>query len=499
MTLTYAQILEELKKRRLLLHTREALQKRSSFRIDAYDEEASEESCFIFFKAVKRSSSERLKTILSTKATLILLEEDSLLEQIPHDRTVLLVTSCREAWSYLSARSFNNPQDDLNIIAITGTNGKTSTAWIISEILNSKGEKAAYIGTLGNSVSKEIVSPHTTPDPPALFALLDSARKQKIRYIALEVSSHSLVQKKVCPIRFAAAVFTSFSRDHLDFHSSMEEYLNTKLTLFTKKYLREGAPSFIASQVKPFLSQESLERICPIFYGKEKLTQDKTNVFETKREDLSGFEISYTENGKVYKAEAPYLGEKNKENLFVAMLLAKFFLGHWPEVSKNTLRQIPARLERLSLSKQKSLIFIDYAHTPDALKDSLLELAKYKGDAKLYVLFGCGGDRDQGKRPLMGAHAENFADHVTVTSDNPRSEDQTEIIRAILSGMKNPSSALVVEDRETAIIKTLSLLHEGDCLLLAGKGHENYIEEKGKRRPFCEKEIVLNFYKENAS
>ncbi len=500
MTLTYDEILEELKRRNLLIRTRQALQKRSSFRIDAYDEEASEESCFIFFKAVKRSSSERLKTILSTKITLILLEEESLLEEIPHDRTVLLVTSCREAWSYLSARSFNNPQDDLNIIAITGTNGKTSTAWIISEILSSKGEKAAYIGTLGNSMSKEIASPHTTPDPPALFALLDSARKQKIQYIALEVSSHSLVQKKVCPILFAAAVFTSFSRDHLDFHNSMEEYLKTKLTLFTKKYLRGGAPSFIASQVKPFLSQEFIERVSPVFYGKKTLIQNTTKVFETTKEDLSGFEISYAENGKTYETKAPYIGEKNKENLFVAMLLAKFFLGHWPELSKNTLRQIPARLERLPLkSKEKPLIFIDYAHTPDALRDSLLELAKYKGNAKLYVLFGCGGDRDPGKRPLMGTYAENLADHVTVTNDNPRSEDQTEIIKAILSGMKNPSSALVVEDRETAIIKTLSLLHEGDCLLLAGKGHENYIEEKGKRRRFCEKEIVLNFYKENAS
>lgn len=500
MTLTYDEILEELTRRHLLLSVRLGLQKKTSFRIDAYDEEACEESCFLFFKAVKRSSCERLKKIVSSKATLILLEEECLMEEIPKDRTVLLVSSCREAWSYLSAKSFKHPQDDLNIIAITGTNGKTSTAWILSEILNSQGIKAAYIGTLGNSISKEIASPHTTPDPSALFALLDSARKQKINYIALEVSSHSLVQKKVCPLRFAAAVFTSFSRDHLDFHNSMEEYLKTKLTLFTKKYLREDAPSFFSCQVKPFLNEESLETISPIFYGTETVTEISTKIFKTKKEDLSGFKISYTENEKTYEAEAPYLGEKNKENVFVAMLLAKFFLGRWPTLLKNTLRQIPARLERLPIkSKQAPLVFIDYAHTPEALKDSLLELAKYKGDAKLYVLFGCGGDRDPGKRPLMGSLAEKFADHVTVTSDNPRSEDPAEIIRAILLGMKTPSSALVIEDREKAIIETLSLLRKEDCLLLAGKGHENYIEEKGKKRPFSEKEIVLNFYKENKS
>lgn len=498
--LSYKDILHNLTKDKLLLQTKKKPNKnllQCSFTIDAYDDQASENSCFIFFEALRKATKIRIKMLLSRGVTLFIVDDPEVAKLLPPDIETIFVSSSRKSWTRLLANFYKNPQNKVKIIAITGTNGKTTTAWILSQILNHLKFKAGYIGTLGTSIPSKCDFPHTTPDPDVLFYLLEQAVKQSFEYIVLEVSSHSIEQNKIEPIKFEAAVFTSFSRDHLDFHKSMENYLAIKLSLFSKKHLKQNAPVFASHKVYKYLGSSLLESFSPCFYSEqgENTNPTKIQTYRTIEEDINGCALEFTISTTKYNCKIPYLGSYNKDNFFASILLAQKLTNKISTDISQSLNQVPGRLEKVLVqSKKIPLIFIDYAHTPDALKQTLQILHKHKDKGKLYVIFGCGGDRDKGKRPLMGTYAEQFADHIILTTDNPRWENQQTILEDIQKGIRRKEKTHIIQNRKKAIIKTLESMKNFDCLLLAGKGHENYQEIKGIREPFCERTIVTNFY-----
>ena len=495
--LSYNKIISTLEKSSLLKRNSSQESKEGSLIITAHDAEAQEKSCFILFKAFKRNSAERLYELCNKKVSLIIIDDPKLFEEASKKTHVLLVRSSRAAWFELCSSFFNHPQKNLKLIGITGTNGKTSTAWILSQVLKNLGEKAAYIGTLGNGVDETISFPHTTPDPPVLLKIMAQAAQKKFKYLALEISSHALIQEKIYSLRFSSLIFTSFGRDHLDFHKTEENYLQAKLSLFSPEHQEENTSLFAARKLAHFLPKEFCRKKNLFFYGKNKtpVNKEKKNLlYELEEETLQNSTLSFTSNEKKHHYSAPYLGENNAENLFVSLMCAQTLTGKLPQENKLKLEQIPGRLERVKTRKD-FLIFIDYAHTPEAIEGSLKEL-KRLAKGKIHLIFGCGGDRDKGKRPLMAKAAEEFSDRITVTEDNPRSERLEDIFNDIKKGFDHPEKVSFIKNRELAIHTAMSSLKAGDILLLSGKGHENYQERNSLREDFSEKKIIQDYKQE---
>lgn len=505
-TLSFNEILCELKEAELFREQKgPSLDPDKDYPVQAYDDKANDDCCFLLFQAVTRKSPERLQSLLKKGVVFFILEDKSLFDTLPDGCTAFLVHSARSAWTQLSSLFYKRPEASLKLVAVTGTNGKSTTAWILAELLESLGFKAAYLGTLGNSISSDIASPLTTPDPPDLFALLKKAKENNFEYVILEASSHGIEQRKLDRFRFSAALFTSFSRDHLDFHGSLENYLKTKLKLFSKKHLMPGAPVLIGPGVQKYLPHDFVARFKPTFYHHknedEQVSSPKTQSYAISEESLNGFTLHASIGAKDLSYTCPYLGRKNQDNFFAALLTAFELTGKLPSKEKLDLKQIPGRLERITgLGNKAPLVFIDFAHSPSALKDTLLTLKKYRKKGKLGLLFGCGGDRDRGKRPLMAREAETHADWLILTSDNPRFENPESILKETLIGIEDKSKLKAVElDRHRALVKALELSGPEDCLLLAGKGHEQYQETRGVREPFSERKIVEKFYKKKLS
>ncbi len=446
---------------------------------------------FLAYRGVTSNGHDHIKGALVIGASLLILEDDS---RVPAecDCPWIKVPSGRSAWAHLCAAAFDNPQDKLSFFGITGTNGKTSTVWMIRSLLAKLNRPCVAIGTVGAYIGERLIpTTHTTPDPPELYAILQTAVSAGVTTCAMEVSSHAICQEKLSPIKFEGAAFTSFSRDHLDFHHSMEEYLEAKLELFDKLTSKTGLKLFCSS-----LDPAILERAREL--GGKLYTSERTGKSESvstkgleasllvqtqnTNQTLSGSLIEihskqiFPEEGGASgprTALLPYLGNHSVENFCAALALCESITSEpiSPEIIE-ALPQIPGRLERIVHPKGPCVV-VDYAHTPDALEKSLGALRPLC-QGKLWVVFGCGGDRDQGKRPLMGAIAEEHADCIVLTSDNPRSEPPEAIIEEISKGLTSPSCAIRTEDRRTAITSTILAASSDDTILIAGKGHEDY-------------------------
>ncbi len=498
--LSVKSILSSLKKHRYFLETnlKKNLIGNKLYTITTKESEANKKSCFLLYDGVYKKAKERITKSFLEKISFIVLDNPDLIKNLPPSTLYILVKSTRKAWSILAAEAHNNPQDSLKIVAITGTNGKTTTAWMLTKILASLGFKAGYIGTLGSSFCKDQAAAHTTPDPDVLFQQLHQAKVEGYEYVTLEASSHAIDLGKLSAIKFSALVFTSFSRDHLDYHKTLEHYLKTKLSLFLNNRA-PLAPSFIHTNLIPLLEKKFLEQVNPIFYCEQQQrplsSHLKVYSYRKKQEDLRGTTLSLSLQQKDHTAKIPFLGQHNSDNFFVATLVAER-LTHKIQTEKwQNIKQIPGRLERV-LPKQESLpaIFIDFSHTPDALRKSLSFIKKHNTQGRTLVVFGCGGERDKGKRPLMGAAAEEIADQIILTADNPRRENLSKIIASIKKGIKAHEKILVIHDRKQAIYKALDTIKKEDCLLLAGKGHETYQEIEETKHPFSEKKIIEEYY-----
>lgn len=425
-------------------------------------------------------------------------------DQLPQSVPYILVTSTRAAWAVICAAFFGHPERRLKLIAITGTNGKTSTVWYIRELLQLSGRNCATIGTLGFACGDQISpSSHTTPDPPEFFGNLASCVNEGIEFVAMEASSHALAQQKLFPCRFEAAGFTSFSRDHLDFHGSMENYFATKMLLFNTLLSEQGSAVVHFSLRDAFLNAYR-NRVKSLFYAYDNPDligdfQDCVKIEKSGKSEVrsSGVTIHFGE--EFFLGTVGLYGEHALENFCCAVMTAALASGekpcpsHWPMV-----RAVPGRLELVTLGKSSSLapdplVFVDYAHSPDALEKVLIQTRSLLSNGgQLLLVFGCGGERDRGKRPLMGAIAERLADFVLITSDNPRTEQPMAIIAEIQAGFQNPNtkSLMIEPDRRKAIDFAISKAGSFDIVLIAGKGHEPYQEILNVRHPFDDREVA---------
>ena len=380
-------------------------------------------------------------------------------------------------------------------VAVTGTNGKTSVASFVRQLWSGEGLKAASLGTVG------LVSPsgtktlaHTTPDPIELHRILAALAEEGITHLALEASSHGLQQRRVDGVVFAAGAFTNISRDHLDYHQSFEDYFAQKLRLFTE-LLPQGAPAVVdvdsdaGRHVADIVKARGLDVVS---VGRE----GKTLRLVSAERDGFGQRLAIEHDGKQHNVRLPLVGAFQASNALVAAGLV-MATGTGAATALPLLASLKGARGRLDLAgnaRGGAPIFIDYAHTPDALAKALEALRPYV-ERRLIVVFGCGGDRDKGKRPEMGKVAVTKADLAIVTDDNPRSEDPGAIRRAILEAAPG---ALEIGDRACAIAEAIGRLERGDVLLVAGKGHEIGQTIGTKVIPFSDHDAVGAALKQEA-
>lgn len=407
-------------------------------------------------------------------------------------QTVMLqVSDARESMAQAARVFYHNPSAKLKVVGITGTNGKTTTAFMIMNILDTAGFKAGMIGTVEYIIGKRTIpATRTTPESVDLQQMLDQMVAADCRSAVMEVSSHALVQKRARGIDFDAAVFTNLTQDHLDYHETMERYFQAKTLLF--KNFSQGTKKSV-----PLINIDDS-------FGQQlaRLPEIKTDVITYGLHELSvvrAFNLQLTVQGSVFDVASPWGGAKISLSLLgrynVSNALAAFgacgALGIEPKLMTDVLHQmtfVPGRLEEIQTGTGFQ-VFVDYAHTEDALHNVLTALREISA-GRLIVVFGCGGNRDTNKRPRMGSVAEQLADFTIVTSDNPRREEPGLIISQILNGFKTREKVEVIPDRSEAIGRALFIAEKGDVVLIAGKGHENYQEFANTIIPFDDRQVV---------
>lgn len=400
----------------------------------------------------------------------------------------------------IADRFFDHPSRAMHIIAVTGTNGKTSVSHFLAQLLRQK-DKTGVIGTLGYGVSEPARSlqplSNTTPDVIQMHAILAELREQGCRWVVLEASSHGLDQGRLNGISIDQAIFTNLTRDHLDYHGDMDHYARAKEKLFDWP----GLASIVTNVDDGFgrkIANRTFEGqvLGYSFLGFNRVLD--------RMELIAGRKLEFNEHGVAFEVStawgdvvirAPIYGRYNAYNLLavIAALIGFGFsldeVSYW--VSK--ISPVPGRMEAL-VDARNRMIVIDYAHTPDALEQTLTSLRSYCSGA-LWCVFGAGGDRDHGKRPLMGRVAEEKADRIVLTNDNPRTESPDEIIKEILSGIAAPGQVEVIPDRYQAISRVLEMAGDSDVVLIAGKGHEETQIDSTGQRPFSDRDVVRSCLK----
>jgi len=397
---------------------------------------------------------------------------------------VIRVPDARTAMADLAAAYHGNPSASLAVAGVTGTNGKTTTAWIIRHLCDAVGRACGLVGTI-EYVLPGVVEPasRTTPESIDLERMLATMRDGGFKAASLEVSSHALVQQRVRGVEFDAAIFTNLTQDHLDYHGTMEDYFDAKSFFFTMLagQLRKKGKAVVNSDDR--YGRRLLDRITGvpvITYGQGSNCNFRASNI---RYAATGTTFALDAKGRSYLVRTPLIGLFNVYNTLAA-LAATSVMGlelRRAIAAAATIPQVPGRLERVP-GRRNFQAFVDYAHTPDALENVLRSLRQLE-PARIITVFGCGGDRDHSKRPLMAAAAERHSDKVIITSDNPRSEDPLSIIRESEKGLTGKSHECFV-DRESAIARAVELAGPDDVLLIAGKGHETYQETSTGRHPF---------------
>ncbi len=382
------------------------------------------------------------------------------------------------------------PARQLELIGITGTNGKTTTAFLLRDIFRQNGEKVGMVGTVGYDCGDSWESAaRTTPDPFVLQSLFARMIKNGCRRAVLEVSSHALVQKRLGECRFSGAIFTNLSGDHLDYHKNMENYFLAKRCLFKKLLKNDGLAVINADDAYGRRLQRELTSRRVVTWGvKAPKVGCRLKIVEEK---IFGQVVQLTTPDWACRWRTPLIGRYNADNLAAAFLMAQGLgVGRDRIVAAlSATAGVPGRLQAINFP-HNCLALIDYAHTDDALRKVLLTL-KELPHHRLIVVFGCGGDRDREKRPRMGRVAAAYADYMIITSDNPRNEEPELIVTDILAGIPATAAYEVILDRRQAIESAVKMLESDDIILLAGKGHEDYQEIAGKREYFDDRVELL--------
>lgn len=406
---------------------------------------------------------------------------------LPLNVPQLIVPDGREAMARAAACFYGHPERELTMLAVTGTNGKTSVTYMVKSVAETAGKKVGLIGTIQNLIGEEkVYTERTTPESVDLFALLQRMADKGVDLVVMEVSSHALAQQRVAGIPFKAGLFTNLTQDHLDYHKTFENYRSAKKKLFaqcgiailngddeTAAYMKEGLSipvwtmgihhpgEFYARGIEITTQGASFHLFTPQGNGRISL-------------HISGLFSVYNAMGTAALCTAAGIPFS---------CIVKGLEG---------LRGVAGRLECVDTGDRPFSVYVDYAHTPDALQN-VLETARGFTRRRLISVFGCGGDRDHGKRPIMGEIGGRYSDHVILTSDNPRTEDPMDILKAVEEGVKRTATPYIVtENRREAIREALEEAGDGDVIVIAGKGHESYQEINGVRHHFDDKEIVLS-------
>ncbi|MBD3161478.1 MAG: UDP-N-acetylmuramoyl-L-alanyl-D-glutamate--2,6-diaminopimelate ligase, partial [Candidatus Latescibacteria bacterium] len=404
----------------------------------------------------------------------------------------LMVDDARRSVAMLSVLQAGDPSARLELIGITGTNGKTTTSWLLQAIWEGCGVDAAVLGTLGSGRPGALrAASHTTPEPPRFQALLRDLSDEGYRAVAAEISSHGLDQERSYGTRYRAVVFTNLSRDHLDYHGTFGAYRDAKRKLFHPAGRGRPDPVVAVANSDDPATEAILEGSPDrrVTFGSDPAAEVRLRAMEASAQ---GIRMQIEVAGAVRAVVSPLIGAYNGRNLLAAYAAAFAVELPLDRVEQAIARgvHVPGRMERVDAG-QPFLVIVDYAHTPDALERVLAALRPLTA-GRLSVLFGCGGDRDPGKRSEMGEIAGRLADRITLTSDNPRSEDPGAILDAIRTGVRagGREPDLVTPDREAAIFETIAAADAGDTVLVAGKGHETTQETVAGRTPFDDRRVA---------
>ena len=395
----------------------------------------------------------------------------------------------------IAARFFGQPSRRLHCIGVTGTDGKTSTSFVLAQALESLGAPCVYIGTLGSGRFGAIrPGDQTTPDPVNLQRTLHAAVQDGAQAVAMEVSSHALDQARVAGVRFHTGVLTNVGRDHLDYHGTLERYAAAKKKLFTDAGAQACVINRDDATGAAWLRELAGGSARLTVYGLDGDAPAGPHVLGRKVElRPTGIAFEATTHAGTVRIDSRLLGRFNAYNLLAALgaLLEKGVPLAQAGAALSQVQTVPGRIEGFRGPGARPLVVVDYAHTPQALAQVLQAVRAHCG-AMLWCVFGCGGDRDRGKRPLMAAAAAQFADRVIVTDDNPRSEDPAAIVREIQAGFPAGFAAPVIHDRASAIERAVREAGANDVVVVAGKGHEDYQLYGTQRRSFSDRAFVAN-------
>jgi len=418
-------------------------------------------------------------------------------------KPVLHVSQLKQRAGEIAARFYQNPSRQLQVVAVTGTDGKTSVCRFVADALNGAGLTCGYIGTLGWGIGVLTETQLTTPDAVSIQRMMAELRDAGARVVALEASSHGLQEGRLDAVNIDVAVLTNFGRDHLDYHNSLAEYKKAKARLFDWPGLRfvvvngqDELGSEIAAKVAKRADCSSVVFIADAAKSRNVNVDADILIHSDLVEHRSdGLQFGLIDNGERFDQRTTLMGSFNVDNLLAChgVLRALGQAANDASANLSHVEQVPGRIEQFSATNKPTAI-VDYAHTPQALT-VVIEAVRHHCKAKLWVVFGCGGDRDPGKRAPMGAAAEQ-ADHIIVTDDNPRTELSEDILQHIVAGMQAPTRAIIIADRATAIAYALSQADKDDLVLIAGKGHEDYQIIGTQKHEFSDRVCVMQFMQE---
>ena len=447
-----------------------------------------------------------IETAIAKNASYIVLEKElyALLEKehtIQENIAYVVVEDVRESLGILAQTKYKTKDLPFTIIALTGTNGKTTSSYLLEHLYTQCHKSVAVIGTVSYHWEGHYEeAPLTTPDCLHLHKSLAQMREAHVDVVIMEISSHALDQNRIAGINFDGALFTNLTQDHLDYHENMENYYQAKLSLFTKTPKLNKAMSIFSADsfgqriletcanAEGFILAEEGKNLC------ESSSANACLQGQLLENTPEGLLIEHSYKGKKWTLKTPLVGEHNACNILGIECLALQLGFDIADLDKlSTFKGVPGRLERISApkgnKKENVSFFVDYAHTPDALMHAQDALRK-AGFTRIITVFGCGGDRDRGKRPLMGEAVAKLSDIVILTSDNPRTENPEQILDDIMPGLKNAQIVHRIEKREEALKLAVEISEKGDAVLVAGKGHETYQIIGKEKFHFSDQEII---------
>ncbi len=453
----------------------------NEIRYDSRDVEKGD--LFICIQGFKTDGHKYIDDVIDKEANVVVIDKE--LDSYDNSITYIKVADSRKAMAVLAKNFFENPLKEIDLIGVTGTNGKTTTTYLIKEILNQSGYKTGLIGTIEVFNGEESINAsRTTPESLDIYRYVAKMREKGVKYTVMEVSSHALALNRVDTMDFKAAVFTNLTQDHLDYHKTMDRYATEKVKLF-KKLKSDGTAIINNDDNYAQLFKDTTQQDI-ITYGIEKESELQPNEIELS---LEGVKFNLND----FKYNLNLTGKFNIYNSLAAVGVAKS-LGIKEDLIKKSLEGIegiPGRFETINRGQDFTVI-VDYAHTPDSMINVLRAVQHFEHN-DIIVVFGCGGERDKKKRPIMGEIAVQYSDYVVVTTDNPRSEVPETIIEEIVEGIKESeySTPYTIEvEREDAIYEAVGKAKKGDVVVIIGKGHETYQVFADKTIDFNDKAVA---------